>query len=212
MGYLGAFERRSDPETGLVQMGVRQYDPAAGRFLSEDPILGALGLGQSTDRYGYVADDPLNCYDLSGQWPTTPSISLPSLPSIPSPGDLLGGIHTGVDAVGDAVDWAGNTLADAGNWTINAAGDAVARSRNAVLDIASWVADRAHDFWKTAGDLSGAYKYGVACLGGGLYAGEAAPEAAIIAPELTALAGCAGGVTLEQYDIPIEALPPVVHP
>jgi RHS repeat-associated protein len=138
MGYLGAFERRSDPETGLVQMGVRQYDPAAGRFLSEDPILGALGLGQSADRYAYVFDDPLDVYDLGGRW-GLPSVSLPSLPSIPSPGDLLGGLDTGINAAGDAA----NTAWDAASWTVNAVGNAL-----------NWTVDRLQSAYKFVSSMS----------------------------------------------------------
>jgi RHS repeat-associated protein len=68
MGYLGAYERRTDPSTGLVQMGIRAYDPSQGRFLTEDPVVVAVGVGQSVDRYAYVFDDPLNRYDLSGRF------------------------------------------------------------------------------------------------------------------------------------------------
>jgi RHS repeat-associated protein len=68
MGYLGAFERRTDPATGLVQMGVRAYDPHLGRFLSEDSVFLAMGMGESADRYACVFDDPLNRYDLDGRF------------------------------------------------------------------------------------------------------------------------------------------------
>jgi len=67
MGYLGAFERPTDPTSGLIQMGARSYDPTLGRFLSEDPVLGHMGVGISTNRYPYVWDDPLNRYDLNGR-------------------------------------------------------------------------------------------------------------------------------------------------
>jgi RHS repeat-associated protein len=67
MGYLGAFERRADPMTGLTQMGTRSYSPSLGSFLSEDPVAGHLGIGTSFDRYPYVWDNPLNFYDLNGR-------------------------------------------------------------------------------------------------------------------------------------------------
>ena len=70
MGWLGSQERRFDPSAGLVQMGVRAYAPGLGRFLSEDPVLGFMGLGQSLSRYGYVLGDPLSKYDLTGRTPT----------------------------------------------------------------------------------------------------------------------------------------------
>lgn len=67
MGYLGAWERPTDPTTGLIQMGARSYSPALGSFLGEDPVPGHLGVGASSDRYLYVWDDPLNRYDLNGR-------------------------------------------------------------------------------------------------------------------------------------------------
>jgi RHS repeat-associated protein len=69
MGYLGAFERPTDPSTGLVQMGVRPYNPELGRFVTEDRLGGATWSGQSLDRYGYVGEDPMNRYDLNGLSP-----------------------------------------------------------------------------------------------------------------------------------------------
>jgi RHS repeat-associated protein len=67
MGYLGAWERPTDPTGGLIQMGARSYDPALGAFASEDPMLGHLGISVSENRYPYVWDDPLNRYDLNGR-------------------------------------------------------------------------------------------------------------------------------------------------
>jgi RHS repeat-associated protein len=67
MGWLGAYERRADPLSGLVQMGVRSYGPELGAFLSEDPVLGHLGKGTSVDRYLYAWDNPLKRYDLNGR-------------------------------------------------------------------------------------------------------------------------------------------------
>jgi len=58
MGFLGAQERRADPLTGLIQMGARSYAPELGAFLSEDPVLGATGLGIATNRYAYVWGQP----------------------------------------------------------------------------------------------------------------------------------------------------------
>jgi RHS repeat-associated protein len=67
MGYLGAWGRPTDPTSGLVQMGARSYDPTLGSFASEDPVLGHLGFGVSSNRYPYVWDNPTNRYDLNGR-------------------------------------------------------------------------------------------------------------------------------------------------
>lgn len=67
MGYLGAQQRRTDPATGLIQMGIRPYSPALASFIAEDPVLGHFGIGTSIDRYAYVWDNPLNLYDLDGR-------------------------------------------------------------------------------------------------------------------------------------------------
>lgn len=87
MGFLGAYERRTDAATSLIQMGVRPYDPALGRFLSEDPVLGMISLGQSANRYGYGFANPINMYDLDGRFPNLPTtfpIPIPSLEISPS--------------------------------------------------------------------------------------------------------------------------------
>jgi RHS repeat-associated protein len=67
MGYLGAYERPTDPTTGLIQMGARSYSPELGAFVSEDPVLGHVGIGISSNRYPYVWDNPINLYDLNGR-------------------------------------------------------------------------------------------------------------------------------------------------
>ncbi len=73
MGWLGAYQRRSDAATGfggtsgLVQMGVRSYAPGLGSFLSEDPEGGWIGQGATSNHYGYVIGDPVNRHDLRGE-------------------------------------------------------------------------------------------------------------------------------------------------
>ena len=69
-GYAGGLD---DPETGLERFGVRDYDPATGRWIEPDPILFA---GGGTNLYGYAANDPINFYDPYGLF---------YLPNIPQP-------------------------------------------------------------------------------------------------------------------------------
>jgi len=59
--------REWDPETGLYYYRARYYDPKAGRFISEDPVpLGQRPLPQ-LNAYSYVANDPVNQVDPTGE-------------------------------------------------------------------------------------------------------------------------------------------------
>ena len=62
-GYSGHEE---DPETNLVYMQQRYYDPGAGRFLSTDPVQ-ADGGGGSFNRYEYANDNPYRYTDPDGR-------------------------------------------------------------------------------------------------------------------------------------------------
>ncbi|MCL4472454.1 MAG: hypothetical protein M1539_04400 [Actinobacteria bacterium] len=65
-GYTGKYQRYSDSSTGTIEMGVREYDPSLGRFISQDPLKGTATDPQQRNRYQYVGNDPLTRYDLSG--------------------------------------------------------------------------------------------------------------------------------------------------
>jgi RHS repeat-associated protein len=52
---------RLDP-TGFIQLGVRPYDPAGGRFLAADP----MGHGASMSLYCFANGDPVNFHDPDG--------------------------------------------------------------------------------------------------------------------------------------------------
>ena len=60
VGFAGGLK---DPTSGLVQLGLRDYEPASGRWTSRDPI---LFNGGQTNLYAYVDDDPVNFVDPSG--------------------------------------------------------------------------------------------------------------------------------------------------
>jgi RHS repeat-associated protein len=63
-GFIG---ERPDPETGLLYLNARYYDPALGRFISPDdwdPTLQGVG----TNRYAYAGNDPVNKADKNGHY------------------------------------------------------------------------------------------------------------------------------------------------
>lgn len=57
IGFAGGLY---DPDTGLVRFGMRDYDPAIGRWTAKDPIDFA---GGSVNLYEYVLNDPVNWFD-----------------------------------------------------------------------------------------------------------------------------------------------------
>jgi RHS repeat-associated protein len=57
--YAGQYK---DVETGLYYLRARYYDPSTGQFLSRDPMVAS-----TRSPYGYVADNPLNGTDPSGE-------------------------------------------------------------------------------------------------------------------------------------------------
>jgi RHS repeat-associated protein len=61
-GWLGSKSRRTQLPSGVIQMGMRSYVPALGRFLSPDPVKGG-----SANSYDYANQDPVNNFDLTGE-------------------------------------------------------------------------------------------------------------------------------------------------
>jgi RHS repeat-associated protein len=62
-GYTGHV---NDPDTGLVYMEARYYDPAVGRFLSVDPNGPTTGDPFSFNRFSYVNNNPIANIDPDG--------------------------------------------------------------------------------------------------------------------------------------------------
>ncbi|MBI4357899.1 MAG: hypothetical protein HY584_01245, partial [Candidatus Omnitrophica bacterium] len=55
-----------DPETNLIYLRNRYYDPNLGRFISRDPILGPITETQRLNPYPYVENNPVNSVDPTG--------------------------------------------------------------------------------------------------------------------------------------------------
>jgi RHS repeat-associated protein len=66
IGYTGHV---NDPDTGLVYMQQRYYEPLAGRFLSVDPVTTSAKDGSSFNRYAYAQDNPYKYSDPDGRNP-----------------------------------------------------------------------------------------------------------------------------------------------
>ena len=63
-GYTGHV---NDPDTGLVYMQARYYDPVTAHFLSVDPMTPSAGNTFNFNRYAYVNDNPINHIDPDGR-------------------------------------------------------------------------------------------------------------------------------------------------
>jgi RHS repeat-associated protein len=57
-----ARDPRTELSSGVIQMGMRSYVPALGRFISTDPVLGG-----SANAYDYANADPVNEFDITGE-------------------------------------------------------------------------------------------------------------------------------------------------
>lgn len=64
LGYAGHV---NDPDTGLIYMQARYYDPARGGFLSVDPMTPTAGNAFDFNRYTYVNNNPINHIDPTGK-------------------------------------------------------------------------------------------------------------------------------------------------
>ncbi|MCP3755662.1 RHS repeat-associated core domain-containing protein [Streptomyces sp. TBY4] len=61
-GFVGGTQ---DKSTGLTHIGAREYDPAAGRFLSVDPLM-VVGDPRQHNAYQYANNSPLTNWDPTG--------------------------------------------------------------------------------------------------------------------------------------------------
>ena len=66
----------NDPDTGLVYMQQRYYDPVAGRFLSVDPVTTDAKSGSHFNRYVYAENNPYTFFDPDGRQSTKTNLVL----------------------------------------------------------------------------------------------------------------------------------------
>jgi RHS repeat-associated protein len=65
--WNGLWGYRNEALTGgLLKVGVRWYDPVAGRFLQQDPWLGFIYQPLTLNAYGYCVNDPIQWVDPKG--------------------------------------------------------------------------------------------------------------------------------------------------
>jgi RHS repeat-associated protein len=60
-GWLGGKQRRTELQSGVIQMGARSYVPGIGRFILVDSVQNG-----SANAYDYANADPINSFDLGG--------------------------------------------------------------------------------------------------------------------------------------------------
>ncbi|WP_295440795.1 DUF6531 domain-containing protein [uncultured Thiodictyon sp.] len=90
--YIGRYGLMDDGG-GLLYVRARYYEPATGRFLSQDPKPGADDDGQSLHRYVYAMNNPVRLIDVSGLSaregiPSSSSWSSSGGPDFPTSSDM----------------------------------------------------------------------------------------------------------------------------
>lgn len=66
-GFAG---EQQDPLTGYLYMRARTYNPASGRFLQQDSVLGDLSQPRTLHRYAYAFNNPITYTDPGGTMPS----------------------------------------------------------------------------------------------------------------------------------------------
>ena len=79
-GWLGEFQ---DPDTGLVYLRQRWYDPTTGRFLTPDRYRADVDDPRTLHRYLYGLGDPLNRVDRNGNFSIVGMIASINISSTP---------------------------------------------------------------------------------------------------------------------------------
>ena len=110
-----------DLGSGLQYMSARYYDPATGRFISQDTYTGTPYAPWTQHLYSYCGNNPVNMVDPTGHMPIKPMAVCDGGTTrvVPEPS----GSDENVSWWNKTVDWIGNAASDAWNWIENAAID-----------------------------------------------------------------------------------------
>lgn len=128
-GYTGHV---NDPDTGLVYMQARYYDPVAKRFLSIDPIASSAGNIHNFNRFEYANNDPIGNIDTNGRVVT--SLNAANNPSLTS---YINAYAKGQYAfVGDTLQRVGDGHSGTSAYYASRLDALIASPTNVVLDIA----------------------------------------------------------------------------
>jgi RHS repeat-associated protein len=163
-GFAGGLQ---DADTGLVHLGVRDYDPETGRWTTPDPIRFA---GGDTNLYTYAGNDPVNGADPTGlfDWNSfAAGVALGAVQAVRGLVDMvLPGVTTSIDNIIDGV----RAIVDLVNGTTHE-GDTYDLVLDA-LDVEALVDRGSPEF--LAGQVCGAVATGAATGGAGAARGAAA--------------------------------------
>jgi RHS repeat-associated protein len=210
LGFQTAY---TDPVTGLVDMGARQYSPATGRFTTRDSIVGVLSAPISLHRYLYANADPINFLDPDGHWPDfidsiVQTVANVGRAIVDFAVDTWDSITSSEPARKLSTAWTAITSSEpvrklSAAWTAitsretwAATGRQIAETWRAGENLAKEVAAGASEFWDEHGDQ---IKAAAASIGVGVvvFAGCEAVAVAVTAgtatPLCATLAGAAGG-------------------
>jgi RHS repeat-associated protein len=95
-GFVGG---TTDPDTGLVNLGAREYNSATGSFISPDALLSPTD-PQDLNAYAYATDDPASLSDPSGlcdfSWCPPPPVHGTAPPPAFGPGSASGSTSIGL--------------------------------------------------------------------------------------------------------------------
>ncbi len=78
---LGMQAQLTDPLTGQVDMGARNYEPTLGRFSSRDVLFGDPTSPMSLNQFVYATDSPITFTDPTGMLPYRPGYHRPRHPA-----------------------------------------------------------------------------------------------------------------------------------